>query len=366
MIKLMSKIVRLLQLGFLMSALWFVFWTHIYPMTASNVPFGETLNFQVNMIFYAISFGAIIYIELWTRRLPTHVQRRVITPSTSLSAMNTVNSIQENDFSSNDLNKSRGIPSNAIAFGLLAVGIVLLLISVLNSLTTVAFVGLCVTFWGILFLFARSTKFVKSNLLGATAHSFYTTIDRMVDDFNYSGKAFYVPSYPQEAYLPEYMKGLKESVLFISAKDETSMPNIEELAKKRFVVKNPEGICITPPGFRLLNLFEKELKMNFSTLDSEGLYDSLQIIILKNLELAKSFEIETEKELIHAKIGGSVYMDLYSNQQNLRSVRFVGDPLVSAVASAIAKKTGKLVTIAKSEFSVNLKTIDVWYQTVEG
>jgi hypothetical protein len=53
---------------------------------------------------------------------------------------------------------------------------------------------------------------------------------------------------PRRAHRP-YLKGLKEIVVFIPAEDAIAMPTIEEMIKKRFMLKNPRGICITPPGY---------------------------------------------------------------------------------------------------------------------
>ena len=232
--------------------------------------------------------------------------------------------------------------------------------------TVLAFIGLGLTFWGALFLFAKPIKFVRSTLLDSTALSFYTTIDRIIDDLNYKGKPIYIPPYPQEAYLPEYLRGLKEMVVFIPAEETTAMPTIEEMAKKQFLVKNPKGICVTPPGLGLVSLFEKELRADFTKIDLDSLYNSLPTVIVNNLELASNFEIDAEKELIHVKITDSVYKNLYSIEHKLKSVHSVGCPLTSVVACALAKTTGKLVVITNSNVSPDLKTIEVWYQTVEG
>jgi hypothetical protein len=249
---------------------------------------------------------------------------------------------------------------------LLITGALVLVASFLATSTVLAFIGLGLTFWGALFLFVKPIKFVRSTLLDSTALSSYTTMDRILNDLNYKGKPIYIPSYPEEAYLPEYLKGLKEMVVFISAEDITAIPTIEEIAKRQFLVKNPKGICISPPGSGLVNLFEKELRTDFTKLDLDGLYNGLPAVIMNNLELASGFEIGTEKELIHVKIIDSVYKDLYSLEHKLKSVHSVGCPLTSAVACAIAKTTGKLVTITKSRISPDLKTIEVWYQTLEG
>jgi hypothetical protein len=220
-------------------------------------------------------------------------------------------------------------------------------------------------FWGGLFLFARPVKFVRSTILDSTTVSAYATIDRVTEDLNCRGKPIYVPPYPKKAYLPEYLKGLKEMVVFIPAKNTVAMPTIEEMAKKQFLLKNPKGICIAPPGYGLVNLFEKEVKTEFTQINFEQLYDTMSTVIVNNLELAKEFEINPENNFIHIKIVNSVYFDLYSNDQELKSVQSLGCPLTSAIACALAKTTGKLVTIVKDAVSPDLKTIEVWYQTLE-
>lgn len=72
-----------------------------------------------------------------------------------------------------------------------------------------------------------------------------------------------------------------------------------------------------------------------------------------------------EEELIYLKVTDSVYKQLYT-EKDLRSVRLLGCPLVSAVACAIAKTTGKVVTIQKDKLLPDAETIEVWFRTVQG
>jgi len=355
-----AKAIRLLQLLFLSIALWFIYWSHIYEMTYWNKTLLETFqsNFP-NVLVYSILIIAVISLEFQSKR-----RRRISMAPSSVKTLETLQ--KENEQLKYELQRSKKLPSNKIGIALLIIGALLLFASVITSSTILAFIGLGLTFWGALFLFARPTKFVRSQILDATAISSYITLDRIMDDLNYKGKPIYIPPYPKETYLPEHLRGLKEMVVFISAKDYTKIPAIEEMAKKQFLVKNPKGICITPPGSALVSLFEKELRSDFTKIDLDGLYNSLPTVIMNNLELASNFEIETEKELIHVKITDSVYKDLYSKEQKLKSVHSIGCPLTSAVACALAIITGKLVTITKSNISPDLKTVEVWYQTVEG
>jgi len=288
-------------------------------------------------------------------------------PATVQYLMNTLQQLQsEHEVLKRELLKSRRIPSGRIGFVFLIAGAAALAGSVIASSVTLAFIGLGLTFWGALFLFARPVRFVKSTLLDSTALSTYTTVDRMVSDLGYKAKSIYIPPYPKEAYLPEYMKGLKEMIVFIPAEDSATMPTLEEMAKKQFLLKSPKGVCITPPGFGLSSVIEKELKVGFTNINLERLTSSLPKTITDNLGLAKGFEINTENDFIRAKITSSVYSSLYSREQELKSIHFLGCPLTSAIACALAKTTGKLITIAKETVSPDLQTIDVWYQTLEG
>jgi hypothetical protein len=278
--------------------------------------------------------------------------------------METIQNLQkEKEILRHEALKSQRAPTGRIGIVLLVVGALMLAGSVVRASLILAFIGLGVTFWGVLFLFVRPIKFVRSTLLNSTAISSYTTMDRMIQDLNYSGKPIYIPPYPKEAYLPEYLKGLKEMIVFIPAEDTLSMPTVEEMARKQFLLKNPKGICIAPPGNGLINLFEKELRTEFTQINLERLQDSLPNIIVKNLELAKEFEINQENDLIHIRLVKSAYKELYSRDQGFKSIHTIGCPITSAIACALAKTTAKLVTITKDSVSYDLDDIEVWYQT---
>ncbi len=282
--------------------------------------------------------------------------------------MKTLENLQkENEILKREALKSTRTPSFRVGFALLVIGTLTLIGSIVETsrAQVLAFIGLGLTFWGALFLFARPIKFVRGTLLDSTAISSYATIDRMTQDLKCKGRPIYIPPYPKKAYLPEYLKGLKEMIVFIPVEDTFAMPTVEEMAKKQFLLENPKGICIAPPGYGIVNLFEKELKIEFTEIDLERLCSSLPTIVVKNLELAKEIEIGTENDLIHVKIVDSVYKDLYSEQQGFKTIHSIGCPLTSAIACALAKTTAKIVTIVKDEVSPDLKTFEVWYKTLE-
>jgi hypothetical protein len=227
-----------------------------------------------------------------------------------------------------------------------------------------AFIGLGLTLWGAVFFLIRPEEYVKGNLLIATAESSYQTIDRILKDLNPKGTALYVPPYPKEVHLPEHLMGLKELIVFIPTKATTAKPSIEEIAQSKFIMKDPAGVCIDAPGIGLLTQFEKEIGTDLAGMELEELCETLPRLILENLRLAKEIEMHPEKDQVEARITGSIYKSLYI-EPTMKSIGSLGCPLVSAIASAIAKNTGKPVTIQALTASQGAETINVTYRTVE-
>jgi len=286
--------------------------------------------------------------------------------ATTQYLVETIKKLQtENENLKIELRKAKGIPSGKIGLAFVIPGALALIFSVTNNSNILAFIGLGLTFWGALFFFIRPIKYVQSSLLDSTALSTYTTIDRIIKDLKLKGKSYYIPPYPKEVYLPEYLKGLKDPVVFISA-DTGGMPSIEELAKSKFILENPNGICVAPPGLGLLTQFENQLRKDIAKLKIEELCETLPPTIIENLHLAKEVEMKLLENNIYVKITDSTYKNLYISDENLKSIHFLGCPLVSSIACALAKSTGKMITVQEDRISSDGLTIEVWYRLVEG
>jgi len=265
-----------------------------------------------------------------------------------------------------ELRKMKRVPSGRIGIVFAVPGVMSLAFSIYSNSPILAFIGLGLTFWGALFFFVKPIKYVKSSLLHSSTVASYLTIDRIIQDLKYKGKSYYVPPYPKEVYLPEHLKGLKEMIVFISAEANASMPSIEEVAKSRFLTEKPKGICVAPPGLGLLAHIEQELKTDITKLELGELCDSLPKLILEDFQLAKEIEMKPEDNEVYLRILDSTYKDLYAAEANLKSIHLLGCPLTSAIACAIARNTGKVVTIQKDSVSLDAQTIEVWFSFVEG
>ena len=135
---------------------------------------------------------------------------------------------------------------------LLGLGVVSLATSLFAESKVLALIGLGLIFWGALLMFLSPVRQVEASLLYSASIASYSTVDRIIADFQYKGKGYHIPSYPKDVYLPEHLKGLKDVIVFISAQDTTEMPPIEELAESKFLLKDSKGVLIAPPGLGLL------------------------------------------------------------------------------------------------------------------
>jgi hypothetical protein len=252
--------------------------------------------------------------------------------------------------------------SSKIGAIFLITGIASLIFSVTSESQILAFVGLGLTFWGALFILITSARYVEGSFLDGAAISSYLTIDRIIKDFNFNGKGYYIPPYPKDVYLPEHLKGLKDMVVFVSAENESSMPSIQELAEGKFFLQNPKGVLVTPPGLGLLTQIEKKLNVDFTKIPLGEMCEVMPHYILNNFSLAREMEMTLEGNQLSLKLFDSIYKNLYYGENNLKSIGILGCPIVSAIACALAKASGKPVTIQKQNMALDGSVMQAVYR----
>jgi len=256
------------------------------------------------------------------------------------------------------------LASSQIAILLLVSGIALLAVSVFSNSQIICFIGLGLTFWGALFILITPQKHVEGSFLVTSTLPVYMTIDRMLKDLTPKNEAYNIPSYTRDVDLPEYMKGLKEMVTFIPEEHATGMAAIEDLAKGKFLIENPKGLLITPPGIGILNKIEQKRKTDLTKIPLSELDETLPDL-LNELYLTKEIKMATNENDVTLQINGSLYKNLYSQEYNLKSINLLGCPLVSAAACAIAKSTGKPTMIQKIKTSPDGKTTTATLKIVQ-
>ncbi len=226
----------------------------------------------------------------------------------------------------------------------MAAGALSLAYSVLFNMQVAAFAGLGLTFWGAIFALAKNGKYVESSLLDSSARSTYSTIDRVVNDLKYKGQGFYIPAYPRDVIIPEYLKNLKEPVVYISESFDGT-PSVDELAAGKFLSAKSNGIFLTAPGAGIMAQIEKQLRIDLSKISVEELSEVLPKSLTETFNLARTAEMHVLPDGVRFKAMGVVYESLYKPDYKSKGMSIMGCPVVSAVASALAKASGKTVTI---------------------
>jgi hypothetical protein len=263
-------------------------------------------------------------------------------------------------------NKLFRITSYKFGIAILAAGILSILISLLATSQVLALIGLGLIFWGALFFFITPTRYIESALLEETAFSTYLLIDRIISDLEVEGKGYYIPPYPKDVFLPEHLKGLKYTVVFVPKEDTVEMPALEEIAKAKFQGSKPEGVFLNAPGAELLVQLEKKAGVDVSKISTEELFDLLPNLITNYLSLANEINLMQKDEEIRLMIRDSVYQKLYSLERGLKCVAVIGCPIASAVACALAKSTGKRVFLHGLRTSTETQTTYLTFRVVQG
>ncbi|MEM2111043.1 MAG: hypothetical protein QXX08_04090 [Candidatus Bathyarchaeia archaeon] len=242
----------------------------------------------------------------------------------------------------------------------LTVGVAAFILSVIYTSIILAFVGLGLTFWGAILGYVKTEEYTKKSLLDATALSSLTTLNQIMQELDFKGKAIYLS--------PKYFKEPESVKTFIPKRNRIEYPTPEQIQEQEesFFVKNPEGVLLTPPGLELAKLFEKTLETNFTRVNLRYLEQHLPKLFIEDLEIAQNFEIETSQNRIRIKLENTPYKTLNNETMKLSPLyNSVGTPISSAIACTLAKASGKPIVIEDQQVSEDGKLTVLEYQILE-
>jgi len=245
-----------------------------------------------------------------------------------------------------------------VCITMLSVGAILLALSTNFSSTIFAFVGLSLVFWGGLLLYIRPQEYVKKSLLNETVSPLLANLDKILTEAAYKGNAVYLP--------PKYFKDTKTSKIYMSKEENAKLPTLEEIRKKEnhFLIENPEGILMTPPGAELTKMLEEKLGKNFSDVTLEYLQQKLPGIF-ENIELAEDLQINMENDRVSTRITNSVFNELCRARNTSKMYIAIGCPVCSAIACALAKCSGRPVIIEETRWTEDTRIIETGYRILE-
>lgn len=246
-----------------------------------------------------------------------------------------------------------------IAYITFTIGLISFVASAIYGSSTLAFIGSSLTFWGALLLYVTPTKHVKLELLNAAAIPNLANIDKVIANMALNGKGIYLP--------PKCLKDLESSLIFIPIEAGKTLPELRELDQEKLFLENPKGVFLTPPGLALLKLFEKELGTSFTKTDLGYVQSSLPKLFIKYMEIAENLEVKMESNTITIEITNHIFNEVCRETMKHKKIHeSLGCPLCSAIACALAKASGKPITIEREELSEDGRTTKIQYQILEG
>ena len=232
-------------------------------------------------------------------------------------------------------------------FATVLLGVGLLAVSAFYPSSSLAIVGTGIISLGAVLLYVTPVKHVPLTLLNASAEVAVANIERLISDLNLTERGIYLP--------PKDLK--KDPILvFISA---TASDEINE----KPLTDEKTGVLVTPPGAALASLFEKELGLPFTNTDLKQILNKLQRLLVEDMGLAESAEIQVQGNTITLEIVGSVLDEICRKTDSQPKTHMqVGCLLSSAFACTLAKVTEKPVTILNETRNKETTTTHIEYQ----
>jgi hypothetical protein len=242
--------------------------------------------------------------------------------------------------------------SSLIGYLLLVIGLLALTASVLLTSTILVFVGLGVTLWGALVFFVQPQKYVKSDLMNATAASSLKTIDKMMLGLGYREKGVYVPSEQDKA------------VVFVPSEPFSNIPKSSAINDVTFL-EDPRGLLVVPPGLALASLIEKKIGFNLKNCGVERLVRALPKVLVEDLEIVRDVEVEVKGNKIDFKLVDSIYADFCREVRDTSRRCGLGCPMCSALACILAVASGKPVVFEEDMLAADKRTTISSYELID-
>jgi hypothetical protein len=227
----------------------------------------------------------------------------------------------------------------------------------ISTLSALAFIGLGLIFWGVLFIYIRTDQYTKKTLLSAVAYPEVATLNRIISDLGFKGNPIYLP--------PKYFTNPEIQKAYIPKQNTTIIPKPEQIQSQesQTFTNTPSGMLVTPPGSELIKLFEKTIGTDLAKTNLRRLQQTLPRTIVEDLEIAQSFEMEIKADKILVQIANSAYSE--SNPKKEQQSSAFGSTLSSAIACALAKTTGNPIIIEKQETRQGGRNLNIEYRIMD-
>jgi hypothetical protein len=240
----------------------------------------------------------------------------------------------------------------AVIIILIIFGIITIITSAIFSSSFLAIFGTSFIFWCSIVLFITPTKYVPLALLTASTTVNISNTERILAGMGFDQKGVYLP--------PKNLKDIESSLLFVPKFSGQELPSSEEVTMFDLLNNKHNALFLTPSGFALSKIFEKQAGLSFTKIDLSGLQKMLIEIIVENLRLAEDINIQIQGTKIMIVLKNSVFVDDYQETQKKfpRTYNVVGCLFSSSLACVLAKVTGQAIILLNEEFITGTSQIE--------
>lgn len=247
----------------------------------------------------------------------------------------------ENIYLEQRLRKLKYRGTRAIGLMLTSIGGTALLISYFSSSLVLTYIGLGLTLWGAIVFYVVPWRNTPEEITQVVTSGMIKTLDVLLVSIGYTGRTIF--------HYKKDEAGQAQGYMFIPYDNIHELPSDEEFAKRHVFYDIPKGISLIAPSQSLVELFERELDVNFATVDLAYVRENLPRLLSKDLKYVDNFAISNIDNFMQVKITGrscAYTCDLINKQTHVGN--HLGCPLCAALALVFSKVTGKPVVIEKS------------------
>jgi hypothetical protein len=203
-------------------------------------------------------------------------------------------------------------------------------------------------------LYVQPEEQVPASILDSSVATYADTTSEIFQSLDLKGSPVILP--------PRYFENPEETGVFVPREKDGPLPLTERKQQdgEHEPASDSSGIIITPSGADLAQLFEKALKVSFTTTNLDFLRHRLPSLLIEDLELVEEFEIQAEPQTdktsnsnsqdltsgsVTVKIATTAWPNSIKKAEKHPNLALVDNPLISALAIALAKATGKPVSL---------------------
>jgi len=245
--------------------------------------------------------------------------------------------------------KTRATPSRVTFVVLLILGGVAFLGAIAYTSTILAFIGLGLSFYGMLFLFIRPTKYIESKIL-ESALAPIETLDLLLTHLGYRGRGIYLAAGDTNGI-----------TLFVPEGDGDQLPMKTSVPRDENAPDLSGGITLCPPGVALARQIEEALGVDLPTRGLAYLNDKLPKVLIEDLQIVEDLHMLVDGSRVRFRFSGSLYCDQLWNDTGIRST---GCPLCSSLACVLVKATDRPV-VFEDQTRIREHTFESTYRIAE-